>query len=267
MMCNRQNDSMKRNKSDASGPSIETSWPREAIGAPAQLLDLLAKRLAAEPLTWAGAYGGRFGGWSSEDSDLDLVLVWPTLEIFYERGELIKEDLRAIAVGFGLELDFAQGAQDSFFEPGAPETNAFFFVGPTLAGDPQHIAAPEVLELARRADNREQCARLAAAKRATRPLASIEGWSQFDPDREQIASTLEELAIAFGYLARRGKDRRVIRDQVEDFAALLTGADRQLALALFERSLAETDPRAQALVRRAAQTLRDQLAGLTSTPS
>ena len=261
-MSNRQNDRMKRNKSDVSGPSIETSWPREAIGAPAQLLDLFAKRLAAEPLTWAGAYGGRFGGWSSEESDLDLVLVWPTLDLFYEHGEVIKEDLRTIADGFGLELDFAQGAKDSFFEPGTPENSAFFFVGPTLAGDPRQVAAPEVLELARGADNREQCARLAAAKRAARPLASIEGWSQFTPDLAQIAGTLEELAMAFGYLAQRGKDRRDIRDQVEDFAALLSGADRRLALALFERRLDETDPEARALVRRAAQTLRARLSGL-----
>jgi len=181
--------------------------------------------LAREPLVFAGAYGGRFGGWSGPDADLDLVLAWPSLELFWERGEMIKEELRAIAADEvdGLELDFAQGPVEFMFEGYAPEDIATFFVGPTLAGDPAALA-PEALVLAHSARTQGDRACLAATKRATDPLAGLSGWkdpSFLPPNVATVRDTLEGLAAAWGYLRLGGKDRRPSAAQVAD---LLTAA-------------------------------------------
>ena len=90
-------------------------------------------------------------------------------------------------------------------------------------------------------------------------MASIEGWDQFAPDSEQVSGAFQDLSLAYGYLACRGKDRRDIRDQVADFSALLTPKDRQLVARLLESRPETTDTRAISLVRRAAQILRERL--------
>ena len=71
---------------------------------------------------------------------------------------------------------------------------------------------------------------MAAAKRATDPLAGLSGWKDSNflpPNGDTVRDTLEGLAAAWGYLRLGGKDRRPSGAQVAD---LLTAAGSPGAL-------------------------------------
>lgn len=113
------------------------------------VVEVTALCAATPGLVLATLYGSRYAGWATPASDLDLYVVFATVEDFYA-GHSLKEALVGLDSRFGIAVEWHTNnlldLAESMFA--APEQSALLFVGRVIIGDPVGIVPSEILALA-----------------------------------------------------------------------------------------------------------------------
>lgn len=226
-----------------------------------ELLAALAARLARAPIAYAGGYGSQFGGWARPDSDLDLVIAYPSNADgmdWTDTADTLKADLRRIAERWHIELDFAIGV--GLFDHVHPAQVATLLVGPRLAGQASAITDEATIALAVRAQDQMSRAALAAAKRAALIFNPELIHENATYGAYSLRGMVDDLAASAGYLRCGGKDRREPEDSRRDLLAGLSNADTALVSRLYAGDLPDSEALTGVIVlERLASELRQAI--------